>query len=310
MVSSEIWDFRGAERAVLGVSEKQFLIGYFQECFMKTPHATLCRLSTLCVGVLLWPVDLSAQVATGSGSVTQKQSSAQAAGEPTAPIIQFQFQNTYAPSVYEGEGHANTLVFEPVIPLPKNRLIHYPQLMRLTVPVFVTTPRPNRKRGYGDLVVSDELIVMRSAAMSLGVGGIVVLPTASDDLLGQGKYQLGPSVSVMSQPNEHWQIGILMQDQISVAGDSDRDNVHQLSLQPILNYIYGKYYLGVGDFEFTFDWEDGASATIPLAVQLGYVTRLGKYDYNFSIEPFKTVSHSGSAADWGVRLGFVMMIPE
>jgi hypothetical protein len=260
-----------------------------------------------CCFTLMFSGVVSAQTNTAA---SHTQSSVQAAGDPTALIIQFQFQNTYAPSVYEGEGHANTLVFEPVIPMPKNRLIHYPQLLRLTFPMLVTTPRPNRKTGYGDLVVSDELIVMRSAAMSLGVGGIVVLPMASDDLLGQGKYQMGPSVSVISQPNEHWQIGVIIQNQISVAGDSDRDNVHQLTLQPILNYIRGKYYLGIGDFETIFDWEQGGSATIPLAVQLGYVTRIGKYDYNFSIEPFKVARHKGPTADWGIRLGFVMMVPE
>ena len=60
----------------------------------------------------------------------------------------------------------------------------------------------------------------------------------------------------------------------------------------------------------TIDWENGGAATIPVAFQVGYVTRIGRFHYNFSVEPFKLVAHQGPSADWGVRFGFVMLVPE
>ncbi len=158
--------------------------------------------------------------------------------------------------------------------------------------------------------ISDQLIVRRRASLSVGVGAVVVFPTASDDRLGQGKYQIGPSVSLISQTANGWQIGVIVQDQISFAGDPDRPDVHQFGVQPILNYVTGKWYFGAGDFTSTFDWENGGAATIPLAFQAGYVTKIGKYHYNFSVEPFKVVKYDGPSADWGVRFGFVMLVPE
>jgi hypothetical protein len=239
-----------------------------------------------------------------------KQSAAEAAGDPTAPLIQFQFQNTFVPRSYDGDGSANYLVFEPVIPIPKGKGSRFPQIARITFPLLATTPDPNRKTGVGDLTISDELIVKRSPKLSIGIGAIAVLPTASDDVLGQGKYQIGPSISLIGQTPNGWQIGFIIQDQISVAGDSDHPEVHQLGIQPILNYITGKWYFGIGDFTTTIDWKENGQITIPLAVQAGYVTKLGKYTYNFSVEPFKIVTHHGPSPDWGVRLGFVVMLPE
>jgi hypothetical protein len=197
-----------------------------------------------------------------------------------------------------------------VIPIPKGKPFRFPQIARVVVPLIMTTPNPDRTTGIGDLTITDQLIVKRSVSLSIGVGAVVVFPTASDDRLGQGKYQIGPSVSLISQTKTGWQIGVILQDQISFAGDPDRADVHQLGVQPILNYVTGKWYFGVGDFTSTFDWKNGGAATIPLAFQAGYVTKIGKYHYNFSVEPFKVVAHDGPSADWGVRLGFVILIRE
>jgi len=244
-----------------------------------------------------------------SAAKTFRQSAASTAGDPMAPIIQVQLQDTLVPDNFEGSGVANVLTLQPVIPILPGKIISYPQITRLTLNILATTPNPQRTTGIGDLTAFDQLVVKRSKSLSLGVGAVVVLPTASNDDLGQGKYQIGPSFSLLSNTDD-WQLGFILQDQFSVAGDSDREAVHEMTWQPILNYVTGKWYMGVGDFTWLLDWENNNHLSIPFALQVGYVTRLGQYNYNFSIEPYKWITHSGPSDNWGIRFGVVLMLPE
>jgi hypothetical protein len=244
-----------------------------------------------------------------SGFKTFKQSAASAAGDPMAPIIQFTIQDTLAVDSHKESGVANRLTLQPVIPIAPGKIIPYIQVARVTFDVLSTTTSPDSQTGIGDLTAFDQFIVKRSRALSLGVGAIVVLPTASDDKLGQGKYQIGPSFSFLSNTGK-WQFGSILQDQFSVGGQSDRDYVHEATWQPILNYVTGKWYFGVGDFSWTLDWHNQNHLDIPLAFQVGYVTKIGEYNYNFSIEPYKMLNYSGPSENWGIRFGLVLMLPE
>ena len=63
-----------------------------------------------------------------------------------------------------------------------------------------------------------------------GVGPAFVIPTATNDLLGQGKLSIGPSVVAFAQP-KHWTIGALTNNVWSVAGSGGRPDVNQMLLQ-------------------------------------------------------------------------------
>ena len=52
-----------------------------------------------------------------------------------------------------------------------------------------------------------------------GVGPVFLLPTATNDLLGSGKYGLGPTAVVLKQTASGWTYGALVNQIWSVAGD-------------------------------------------------------------------------------------------
>ena len=60
------------------------------------------------------------------------------------------------------------------------------------------------------------------------------------------------------------------------------------------------------------DWEQGGEATIPLAFQAGRITKIGKYNYNLSVEFQWTAVRPDDAVvpQWGIRLGVVLLLPE
>ena len=183
--------------------------------------------------------------------------------------------------------------------------------MRLTVPL-VTTPEPGRATGLGDISYFD-LFVPKARSWGIwGAGVSLVIPTASSDELGAGKWQLGPAFTAMYYGVSSWQFGAVVQNPVSIAGDPDRPAVNTLQIQPIINFLIGKWYLGIGDFTWQFDWENGGAATIPLGFQAGRITQIGKYKYNLSVELAYTVAHPEESTfpKWGVRLGVVLLLPE
>jgi hypothetical protein len=238
------------------------------------------------------------------------QSLAAQASDPTAPLIQVQTTYFYAPSNHNADGYSSLLNFQPVMPIPKSELIPIEQVMRLTVPVL-TTPKPNRETGLGDINYFDIFVPGAEDWGVWGAGFTAVLPTASDDELGAGKFQLGPALTAIYYKKTNWQIGAIVQNPVSVAGDGHRDDVAVLQLQPVVNYLHGDWYYGAGDFNITWDWKED-EATIPVAFQAGAIKRIGKYKYNLSAEVVWNAVHPDDAITprWGVRLGFVWLLPE
>ena len=230
-------------------------------------------------------------------------------GDPTAPLLQIQVTNFYSPDNRNGEGYSNEFDFQPVIPVGKSTRIPVPQIIRLTVPVL-TTPGPGRRTGLGDIEVVDVFIPKRRSWGIWGAGFIAVAPTAAHDDLGAGKWQLGPAATVVFSKIPNWQIGGLLQNPISIAGDGDRESISELQFQPLINYLRGDWYFGAGDLDMTYDWKE-REWTIPLAFQAGRVTQIGKYKYNLSVELAWTAVRPDDAviSKWGIKLGAVLLLP-
>jgi hypothetical protein len=183
--------------------------------------------------------------------------------------------------------------------------------MRLTVPM-VTTPGPGSITGLGDISYFDVFVPKARSWGIWGAGLGLVIPAASSEALGAGKWQLGPAFTAMYYRIPNWQIGAVVQNPVSIAGDPDRENINALLIQPIVNYLAGPWYIGIGDFTWQLDWTDSGTPTIPLGFQVGRITQIGKHKYNLSVELEYTVAHPEEATypKWGVRLGFVLLLPE
>ena len=62
------------------------------------------------------------------------------------------------------------------------------------------------------------------------MGPTFLLPTATDNVLGAGKFSIGPGVVLAVQPGK-WTLGVLANNLFSVAGPSNRANVNAFTLQ-------------------------------------------------------------------------------
>lgn len=263
-----------------------------------------------------WSVRLAAALVTSHPAWSQSPSSgpdkplSAAAADPTEPLVQITLDNDLVSSNREGSGSSYQLLLQPVIPLPPLGGIPWAQIIRPSIP-FIVSPGPDRVSGLGDITLFDIFLPERFAWGTFAIGPVAVLPSATDDRLGQGKWQLGPAAALMYDAIPHLQLGAILQNPISIAGGGKRPDVNALLFQPIAQYNFARgWYASIGDLTWTFDWERDGQATIPLAFQVGRVLPIFGQKWNLAAEPFYVVTRDAPSPRWGVRFGISLLLPE
>jgi hypothetical protein len=87
----------------------------------------------------------------------------------------------------------------------------------------------------GDINPSVFLSPANSGKLIWGVGPTMTFPTATESLLGNGKWEAGPSLVVLTTPG-HWVIGALANNPWSFAGWGNK-SVDALLVQPFINFV-------------------------------------------------------------------------
>jgi hypothetical protein len=192
------------------------------------------------------------------------------------------------------------------MPLPKYRLLPFPQLSLLTVPAAVTLP--GDINGLGDLRFIDIVILHADHRFIWGVGPTFVFPTASRRATGQGKWQVGPAAVVAFVP-EKWLVGMLVQNPISFAGDRDRKDANAMILQPFITYQLGNGWFIRSQPQLFFNWKTG-NQILPLDLGVGRVFRIGRQQMSCFVEPFWNITKDGPSPSYGLTLGVTLMYPE
>jgi hypothetical protein len=209
------------------------------------------------------------------------------ANNPLAPITAINFHNFSMPSIYGVENpHANALLLRPVI--ATDRLIFRGTLPVATVPSGDVDP----VSGLGDFSAFVAFLLPQAGSWQLGVGPLLAAPTATDDLLGTGKWQLGVAAVAVSNVTPTLLAGALVTWQASVAGDEDRPDASLLTAQPLaIMQIGGGYYVR-STAVIQVNTETGDFA-VPFGLGAGKVFRAGRAVLNAFLEPQWTVLHDG-----------------
>lgn len=227
------------------------------------------------------------------------------ANNPLTPKITLNLQDYYIPDI-KGvpDRHANQFLLRGLVP---SDIGGVPQLLRFTLPIATTPEFPSGyKTGLGDLTLMD--IFLFPGKVSYGIGPLVVLPTATNDLLGQGKWQAG-AAGVVVAPQSWGLIGGLATYQASFAGPSDREDVSLATFEPIINFnLKDGFYLR-STATMNFDLHDG-NYTIPVGLGVGKVFQVSdKVTMNAFIEPQYSVFDKGDGGPkWQIFAGLNFQI--
>ena len=210
------------------------------------------------------------------------------ANNPLANKKAFNVQNYYIPDIYDlPDEKANTAWLRYVQPISR-------WLLRASLPLNTfPTGSEGTESGVGDLNAFGAYILTKPAATRmLGVGPLLVAPTASEDALGSGKWQGGAAFVIFDFASPKLQYGGLVTYQQSFAGDDDRSDVSSMILQPLVFWQLGKGTYLRSAPAWVFDFENN-TYVVPFGLGIGKVVKSGNVVFNAFIEPQFTMLHKG-----------------
>jgi hypothetical protein len=165
--------------------------------------------------------------------------------------------------------------------------------------------------GFGDMVPTFFFTPAKPHKVIVGAGPAFTLPTATSNVLGQGKLSIGPSVVVLTQPGP-WTVGALVNNVWSVAGSGSRTDVNQMMLQYFVNYNLKKgWYLSVAPI-INANWKasPGNVWTVPVGGGAGRIMKLGFQPVNISAAFYGNAVHPVAGSSWSMRLQIALLYPK
>ena len=142
----------------------------------------------------------------------------------------------------------------------------------------------------------------------MGIGPLVVAPSATSDAIGTGKWQFGGALVFFLSKSSSVQFGGLLTYQASIAGDDNRPGTSVGALQPFLYIQLGNGVYVRSTPIWTVDFKNDAYSFL-LALGIGKVQRVDKMVFNMYIEPQFTALHKGTQPQFqlfaGVNLQFM-----
>jgi len=192
-------------------------------------------------------------------------------------------------------------------------------------PPGITPPLPidlfaGRTTGFGDMMYvglfspSEAKTVGASGGkFTWGVGFDVGMPTATEDILGTGKWTGGPSgLAVYMGPK--WKLGGLITHFKDFGGTSARADVNLTNFQYFLFYSLNETTAIGAAPNIICNWEQDSNNTCTVPIGLGFVTtaNIGKVPFRFGAEFHYSVITPDDTlhTDWNFRFYVIPAAPS
>jgi hypothetical protein len=194
---------------------------------------------------------------------------------PVSGIIRLPVANATQFGIPPNKGVANATVLAPIIPALFEH--GWSIVTRTTIPAVVTVPFGSdatgvptpvgRTTGFGE--ISSEVLghkMLRDVAL----GPFAGFPSASDELLGTGRWRLGPEL-VLAISAREWVTALVTRNVWSVGNDRGRADVNRLFLEYFLFYNLPKLFYLLYETTVTSNWEAsrGNRWTVPVGIGFG-----------------------------------------
>lgn len=175
-----------------------------------------------------------------------------------------------------------------------------------------------RTTGFGDIIY-DGLFSPQvpkkvgDGIFAWGVGFDLMIPTASADILGTGKWAAGPSLlGVYMGPK--WKVGALLTHFKDFAGSSNRADVNLSNLQYFLFYSLSPTFSIGAAPNIICNWEQSSSneCSVPIGIGMSSTVNIGKVPVRFGAELHYTVIKPDHVlyTEWDFRFYVIPAAPS
>jgi len=234
---------------------------------------------------------------------------AQAVQNPVADLISLPLQNNTNFGFGPHDRTQNVLNIQPVIPISLGsdwNLITRTIMPVITQPDFFS--ESGSTTGLGDINLSTFFSPAKPGKLIWGFGPAIILPTATDQSLGSGKWSVGPSAVGLTIQGP-WVAGLLVSQVWSFAGQSDRADVNFFLAQYFVNYNMDHGWYLVSAPIITSNWEasSGNQWIVPFGAGAGKIFRIGKQPMNINMQAFYNAVKPDFGPDWQFRFQLQFM---
>jgi hypothetical protein len=237
---------------------------------------------------------------------------AQQLANPIASLIQVPIQNNFDWGWgLDGKGFRYTANIQPVVPVSLNS--EWNMISRTILPVIaqndVTGPGTSQF-GLGDVVQSLFFSPAKASASGVvwGAGPVFLVPTATDQALGGGKWGVGPT-GVVLKIDGPLTYGALANHIWSIAGKSNRGDVSASFFQPFFSYTTKGATTYTIQSEVTYDWL-GDNWLVPVAGAVSQLVVIGKQPISIGGSVRYWAASPAGGPDWGLRFNVAFLFPK
>ncbi len=180
------------------------------------------------------------------------------------------------------------------------------------VPGRPGNPNPvpgDRVFGISDLLHASFYTPNTSGNLVWGLGGLLIIPTASDSKLGSGKWSAGPAFRITYRTGK-WNFGAFGGQSWSFAGDDHRNDVSQFIMRGAIRRQLPNDWYFVSAPIITANWKaPGEKWLVPMGGGFGKVFDVGANPWALSLQGYYNVVKPDGAPNWAVRLSLIAAIP-
>lgn len=230
---------------------------------------------------------------------------------PVAAMISVPFQLNYNQGFAGGDGEQWTLNVQPVIPISISP--DWNVISRTIVPIVGQTdaiPGKGSQFGLGNTTQSFFFSPKEPTKGGIvwGVGPVVVIPTATDDISAP---QWGVGITgVVLRQNKGWTVGALANQVWSVSGNSEYGKKSNAFLQPFVSYTTPNATSFTLNTESTYNWE-AEEWSVPINATVGQVIKIGERPVQLSggVRYYAKAAENGPDG-WGLRMQATLLFPK
>ena len=164
--------------------------------------------------------------------------------------------------------------------------------------------------GLGDLLHTSFFTPEGQSGFIWGAGFILSAPTATDDVLGTGKWAAGPAVRLTYRQGP-WNVGVLAGQRWSFAGSSSRPDLNSLIMRGTIRRQLPNNWYVVSAPIITANWDarSGQRWLVPVGGGVGRTFELWQRGWAASVQGYYNAIRPDGAPDWAIRLQVVAALP-
>ena len=263
------------------------------------------------------------------GTSQAQENLAKQSQNPLGTIISLPFENNFYFGIGPSDSTAYALNWKPVYPVDLgnwnliNRLIIpvvYSEGQDIDIPldspieigrITIADMAAGSAFGLADITYTAYLSPKESGAWIWGIGGALILPTATEDRYSSDKWSAGPAFVALAMPGK-WVTGFLIQNVWSFAGDSDAASVNKFLFQYFINYNMANGWYLSSTPVITANWEaDSANRwLVPFGGGIGRLVRHGKLPVDYKLAAYWNAEKPKHAPDWNLQFTIKILLPK